>query len=138
MKIEDGRTYWDEKRIVHLNIIPLLAFTRPLDYIRYSFLSTQRLTISIFISPIPPLIIRKTTTENIIDPTTMLGYNFPQSTFRFGSEAVNREYSILSNMLSAATPSSDAIPAPQVSFADMEMVESNPWHSSPPMASTQS
>ncbi|CAG8529109.1 3223_t:CDS:2 [Paraglomus brasilianum] len=39
-------------------------------------------------------------------------------------------------MLSATSPLSDAMPAPQVSFADMEMVESNAW---PPalMASPQ-
>ncbi|CAG8490903.1 4249_t:CDS:2, partial [Paraglomus occultum] len=63
---------------------------------------------------------------NLIDPTALIGYNYPQSGFRFGSEAVNREYSILSTMLSSSAPLSD-MAAPQVSFADMEMVESNAW-----------
>ena len=40
-------------------------------------------------------------------------------------------------MLSATSPLSDAMAAPQVSFADMEMVESNAWPPPALMASPQ-
>ncbi|RGB36440.1 hypothetical protein C1646_697248 [Rhizophagus diaphanus] len=60
--------------------------------------------------------------SNLVDPSSIFPGSYPLSTanYGFGSEAVNLEYSILSNMLSTA--SSESIGS-HPSFADMGMID---------------
>ena len=59
---------------------------------------------------------------NLVDPGTIFpgGYPFATANYGFGSEAVNLEYSILSNMLSTA--SSESIGS-HSGFADIGMID---------------
>ncbi|CAG8509140.1 5016_t:CDS:2 [Cetraspora pellucida] len=65
------------------------------------------------------------TPNNIVDPSTLFGpESYPLATvnYGFGSEAVNLEYSILSNMLSSASTESLG---PHNGFAEIGMVDQN-------------
>jgi hypothetical protein len=60
--------------------------------------------------------------DNLVDPSSIFpgGYPLATANYGFGSEAVNLEYSILSNMLSTA--SSESI-GPHPGFADIGMMD---------------
>ncbi|CAG8458649.1 3577_t:CDS:2 [Dentiscutata heterogama] len=63
--------------------------------------------------------------DNIVDPSTLFGpesYSLATVNYGFGSEAVNLEYSILSNMLSTASTESLG---PHNGFADIGMIDQN-------------
>ena len=68
---------------------------------------------------------------NLVDPNTIFpgGYPIATANYGFGSEAVNLEYSILSNMLSTA--SSETIGS-HSGFADMGMIDPSLQQQNPP------